>query len=283
MRIIQESFNMISDDVPKKDISINPNLTNVYYNKYLFSFLKYKIRGLYELFKIDPLQTDLKIALEASEIVIDYLNTNIFKIERESGKYVITEDNYDIFELGQQIAKEIYLQTNDRKYLEKAYEIKEKSRSFTLLYSLRSREAIEFSNIPENLLSQERDLRNKISTYEELLYQENQKQDPDKNKIYNWEEAYLNYSKEYEKLIRFFEDNYPDYYNLKFNTDVISVKEIQDKLRRNEVILEYTLMDSVLYTYIISKRNNRLIEQDVDSSLVINMMNFYDVITQQRL
>ncbi|MBE0653616.1 MAG: CHAT domain-containing protein [Bacteroidales bacterium] len=68
---------------------------------------------------------------------------------------------------------------------------------------------------------------------------------------------------------------------MKYDTRVVSSTEVQNNLRKEEAIIEYSLSDSLLYTYVITNQNISVLEQKVDPSFRKLCLDYYQTITSQ--
>jgi len=191
--------------------------------------------------------------------------------DSENSSFLISKQEDETFINGIIVAEELYNITSDSKYLEIAFEINEKRKSFTLLTSIRKTEAKDFGGIPLNLLVQERELYNRIAAYEELIFEERKKNRPDESKIDNWEELRFITLKSYDDLVNTFESEYPEYYRLKYDASTRSIEQIQAALNSDEVLVEYVLTDSSLHTFLIGKQSAEIIKSSVDSTFNANI------------
>lgn len=262
------------------DLSLIPEEDFVKF-RYLVEPLEYLIKSKYAIF----LQTnDLRELIDAykhSFYLTKILDNLRWQYDNQSAEYVVGGEDADKYKMGQLLAGELYSITGDEKYIDEAFEFNERAKGFNLLANLRTQSAMDFGGIPRELLERESDLNQKISTYKELIHGEEQLEIPDDLKMSNWQNSLFKVSIEYDDLIKFFEENYPDYYNLKYNEEVIGINEVSSLLQRDEVILEYSLKDSILFTYIIGGKSRKLYTQVVDSSFRDNCIELYDVLTKQ--
>ncbi|MBS3808473.1 MAG: CHAT domain-containing protein, partial [Bacteroidales bacterium] len=121
------------------------------------------------------------------------------------------------------------------------------------------------------------ELKKRIWTYEELIFEERKKQSPAQKKIDYWNEQMFGLQKEYEALVNKFEQQYPRYYSLKYNQEVISLPQVQKKMRRGETLVEYVLGRDSIYTFQIEKKQARLYSMASDTALpqkVLTLRNF---------
>ena len=199
----------------------------------------------------------------------------------QSAEYILGDENAGNYKLGQLIAEEYYRLTGEHKYLESAFEFNERAKAYNLLSTIRDQRAMKFGGIPDNLIEQEAELNTWISGYRELVYAEEQLENPDREKIAYWQNEIFKLGDRHDKLVSFFEKNYPDYFSLKYDTEVISTGKIRNRLRKDEVILEYSLMDSVLFTYVISRDEEKVFRQELDTGFRSECLEYYNVLTRQ--
>ena len=140
---------------------------------------------------------------------------------------------------------------------------------------------MEYGGIPSDLINQDADIIQKISAFTEFVLEEENLENPDRNKIKNWENALFRLNQEHDQLIEFFENNYPDYYRLKYDARVLSSMEVRKELGRDEVVLEYSLTDSILFSYVISHDKTEMFQQKIDTGFRKLCLDFYNEITDQ--
>ncbi|NTV83405.1 MAG: CHAT domain-containing protein, partial [Bacteroidales bacterium] len=86
----------------------------------------------------------------------------------------------------------------------------------------------------------------------------------------------LNLEKKNDSLDKHFKQNYPDYYKLKYDPTVVTVDQLQDVLKKNEVIIEYTLSEEFVYIFLISSRKFEVKKVTIDKTLVQDIFNLRD-------
>ena len=131
----------------------------------------------------------------------------------------------------------MYERTLEKEYLSLAFEFSEKGKSAVLLSSLRELEAKEVGSIPGAIRFLEQKLNRELSVYKNYVNDESQKSEPDSSRISDWKKIIFKKSITYDSLIASIENNYPDYYNLKYRNDVITLKQIQYQLDYNRAFI----------------------------------------------
>jgi len=252
-------------------IESNPDINELSYNPRALATLKLKAKSLNNLYEMNFKLESLKLALETYLLVYVLIDEIRLKYESESSNFIISEKEDNTFLAGINVAEQLYRLTNDTAYKQIAFEINEKRIAFSLLTSIRKMEAKEFGGIPPHLLKQENDLYRQIAAYEELIYEEQRLTQPDKNRLSLWEERLFKLSQEHERLINRFELEFPKYYQLKYDVNVKSISEIEDKLNEKEAVIEYSLSDSIIHCFVISQEQFNLYTNKIDSNFFRNL------------
>ncbi len=159
--------------------------------------------------------------------------------------------------------------------LEFAFTNAERMKASSVFDKLSAQLASENSLVPDSLTELERTLNFQITNQNENLYNLRNAETPDNEEIAMADSILFQLKKEREELIQFLETNYSDYFELKYADATITTKQVQQKLKSNEVAIEYVLneTDSVpeLYAFFISKEKISFQKIDIDSSFIINV------------
>ncbi len=122
-----------------------------------------------------------------------------------------------------------------------------------LLASTRELKATQF-HIPAEIADLERKLKTEISYYEARISEENLKRSPDASLISDWKGLVLGSMQRRDSLIDLFEKKYPEYYSIKYNTEVIKPEEIPHVVGRSTNYLNYVVSDTVLYIFLTNRK-----------------------------
>lgn len=263
------------------DVYTNPSINEIdlefnniiaVYKKSMALYLNYKKHS----HKID----DLLASFETSKLTISLFEKILSSYKDENTKLLINDYVYDIYNSIVLVASDLYEQTNDSKYFNYAFEFSEKSKAAILLSSLRQTEAIAIGKIPDNIKEKEQNLNKEISLYKINLYDESQKVLPDSNKIISLKKVIFEETLKYDSLIVYIENNYPEYFQLKYSVDVIEVKDIQQNLEEKEVFIEYKIVDSTLMTFLITIDTVIFTKQVIDHNIsekVVQLMSMINI------
>lgn len=219
----------------------------------------------------------LKASLESCKLasrIVDRIRLTL----RQESKLYFSGDVDNIYANAIYVGYDLYQLSGDPEYLEQSFLFSEKSRFSVLLSGLRDIEAVEFGGIPDSLKQLEKELKEKISLNEKWIYEEKQSIGQDQDKISNWESNLFMLHTRYDSLINTFEKDYEDYYRLKYDTEIADVKTIRKQLRSDQAILEYFIIDTVLFTYLIDPSGISLIKTPVGEDFnyhLENLRQFY--------
>lgn len=152
-------------------------------------------------------------------------------------------------------------------YLQKAFYFAEKSKSSVLRKLATDASARIKSNIPEEVLNQERQLNGSILYYQRQLNRFKTKKalsKKDSMRKQSFENRIFDLRRKYDDLLRGLEQRYPDYYDLKHNTYIATVADVQKHLDAKTALVEYVLTDNQLYSFIITQEGFWVHQQAAD-------------------
>ena len=249
------------------DISVyaNPDIYATISKTHLLKCLKYKAGAFQKSFQYTHHERDLQASLESYDLAVKLIDEIRMGYQDEESKLYLNENERITYDEAISMAYMMWKVTGNNRYKHTAFEYSEKSKASVLLSALRDAGAKSFGGIPDSLLRKESDLVRDIAFYSEQLYEEKRRDRPDSLKIDLWERKLFSIKELYDDLISTFENNYPEYYALKYQTGMIAIGEIQNRIRKDASVLEYSLTDSVLYTFLISKDCFEIAAQPLDS------------------
>lgn len=227
------------------------------------------------LFKAQTLENIglLNNNINQQQLALDNYNTAIQLIDRirnsfsnKESKLHLQESNSRTYPAATQVALTLYNKSQDKSYINQAFTYAEKGKSSDLLSSIRELTAKNIGNIDPDIQATETTLRENLGSYRKLIYDESNKTHPNKNKLTLWNEKLFDLSNSLDSIIIILEKNYPDYYLLKYDNSVISIQQIQKKLKPNDALIEYVKTDSLLTIFTITPDTFTVINNKVDST-----------------
>ena len=178
-----------------------------------------------------------------------------------------------------EVALKMHTKTKEAKYLEEAFHFCEKSKAALLYESMNKSWALQKGNIPDSLRQREKEYNLQIADIKRKIYNESNTIDSSNAELI--EQLNRNLFRDVEKhnaLIKYFERQYPQYYQLKYGKNIASIQHIQEKLKNtNSQIIEYFIGEKSAYIFSIS--HNRLTVQSINNPEQL----YDDVLAIQRL
>lgn len=208
-----------------------------------------------------------RTAVEFAEKAIGSMEQMRRQYASPETKKIHLASHHPIFENAIYTLKEAFDST--RRFNEqKTFIYSEKAKSNLLLEALNTTRAQSFGGIPDILLQREYNLRDRLAYYDKKRFEERQKETSQNDSLLTfYNHRLFNLRQSYEALIDTLEKDYPDYYRLKYQTEVISVPEVQRTLKENQALIEYFAGDSTLYAFVITPEDFLLKKIDRDFPL----------------
>jgi CHAT domain-containing protein len=141
----------------------------------------------------------------------------------------------------------------DRKiYRELSFYFAEKSKSAVLLEAISDTDAKSFAKIPQELLEEEKNLKSSIAMISQKLAQK-----PEEQEEKYLRETIFNLNRSYRDFTKHLEGQYPEYFNLKFNSASPSIAQLQNLIPANTALISYFIdeKNNRLYTYTLSNKD----------------------------
>ena len=224
-----------------------------------FVILENKGIAFHQYYKKTQNLRDLQAALETFKLAAKLVSRMRQEIITTGSKQQLAGEALSIYENGIKVALELYELTKDQRYLEDAFKFSESNKAILLLESLQEELARNYGGIPDSLKERERDLRIDITFYEKQINQENTKgEEADQEKIKKWEENLFDFNSKYQELVKILEKDYPKYYQLKYNTQLATIAELQSKLDNKSALIEYFVGEKDIHQFVISKNQIKI-------------------------
>ena len=268
----QQSMISLVENFNDTTILNNPEIEQAYSLPLLLHPLKSKSELLKKMsFESDNNIILLKSGFECLELAVKTIEQIRLNFVTEESRFVLASEEDNTFIEAIDMANNLYKLTGNTYYKAKAFEYSEKSKSANLLAAIRNSRAVEFGGIPVELQKRERTINSEINSIKELLYEERRNEYPDSVKLQTWDNLLFVLNRQKDSLTGIFENDYPKYYALKFSTDVIDTLEVQNRLGKNDVLLEFNLSDTLLISIFQSSSIFKIHTEIIDSSFHNNL------------
>lgn len=267
----QQSLRAISPAFTATEFSANPDIDHVLSKTHFLRSLKSKATVLSKLGEQKNEQAYYTASLQTYDLAIETIDKIRSGYISEESKLFLAENEFETYSQALHVCNKLYTITHESKYIEQAFHYSEAGKSAILTEALKNTEALNIGGIPDSLLNKEKQLEKGIWSYEELIYEENKKKDPDENRLQYWNKYLFELKLEYDELMEYLEKEYPKYLTLKQSDHNINLEQVKDHLHKNELIIEYFHTDSALYSIVIDKHNSDLVEIKIDKQFEKNL------------
>jgi CHAT domain-containing protein len=268
-KLLFNSENIVYPEDPYR----NPPADSLQANRTTISLLHIKHKILWSIYSRTSDQKVLESAAWTSELSISLLDRMRSIISEEDSRLVLGNRFRESYLTAIYDFSLSYRRTGNSLFLEKAFEFAEKSKVAGLLAATRELNALQF-NIPAGIATLEKSLQNKIGYYNSKISMENEMGSPDMSNVSELQGKLLTAVRTRDSLLLTFEKNYPGYYTLKYNTSVPSMKDIPSIIGRNNNYLNYVVSDSILYIFLVNRKNMQMQSFVIDSAFFHKLREF---------
>lgn len=214
-----------------------------------------------------PFNNSLSEAIKNYQLVATMIQQARKEISSDESKIQLINLEYSTIYKLIEASYIAYQSTGDPKYVELAFQNAERVKSSSIFDRISNQFALNKGLIPDSLVIREKKLNNTISVYSGKLNEEKFSDFPDSVLIESYQKTIFNATREREDLNRYMENNYKKYFDLKYSGSMFTINEIQNKLKPDQIILEYvyneadTLND--LYTFLIRSDKVEMVRQSL--------------------
>lgn len=236
----------------------NPAVEKINNNLFYLDLLKSKALVLKEL---AGKATDPGEGMQKMQAVFFSYQTSIHIIDQLRNSYLsdrsklyLSENERDTYENCVESAFHCYELSADPEYLKQAFLVAEKGKYATLISVLQREKTITLAGIPDSIVQLDASLRKDLSFFQELLLESQEDTLYDSITIQGYQAQIFQISARIDRLNRRLESEFPAYYDLLYNQQVIGLDALRKKLRPSEKLLEYFYAGRNLYRFDLSRR-----------------------------
>lgn len=216
----------------------------------------------------------LELAKKADNI-IDY-QRNSFQLE--ASKLFLTQLSHEIYVNAIEICFQLHSLNPNKSFLQEGFYFSEKNKAIVLYESLKFSRIQRFGSVPQSLIQKEVLLNKQITFFENLIYRDEKKKP---NQVADSRTRLLKTTEDLEKLKNLLRDNYPEYYQYKYDTEPISVNEVKTKLTDNQALIEHFISKNTLFTFLITQKETHFFKQNLPVDFKQNISTFKNKIIQK--
>lgn len=274
LELVQQSLQANHANFSGKDINALPKLEGYLRYDYLLESLLLKAELLRSQGKEAPFAYEL--AQQHYEQAMHLLDGVQRELSSREDQITLARNVYRTAAAAVAGSYDLYSMTGDDKWLQEAFFFSERSKANVLLASIAANEAQYFAGIPPELPALEASLQAEIGYYKRQLTNltDSLERRTVSAKLFESQEAYSD-------LLQRYQDDYPDYYELRHDQQLPNLKAVQFALPQNELVLSYFTTANHLYRFEITKREATLVRQDLPKRYTSDVRGFNKGIIQQ--
>lgn len=232
-----------------KEVFRNPQEQNCYDHSRLLESVILKIEILQKLNVKNEYAQSIKNCIADADTIAaitrNFYSTDKDKVEMMKQSFALSDQ-----------AINFYYNENRKKATKanivSAFVFSEKTKASVLLEVLRGAEAKSFVGVPDAIVQRADSLQSVIASKKELI---RSKSDAERDKLQLELKEMQAYFKKYQAFIQ---QNYPDYFDLKYADNIVELTQLQPKLKSETAILSYFLGDSILSVFVITQNELQL-------------------------
>ncbi|MEX0290270.1 MAG: CHAT domain-containing protein, partial [Flavobacteriaceae bacterium] len=217
--------------------------------------------------------TQLLETVDLGSRVIDELKPGF---KSEADKLLLIEEAIPLFESGMEAAYHLYSDSHDEAYIDTAFLYAEKSKSVLLLEVLLGTKANTFAKIPDSILQKERQLKSLIANAEKRLNRTKKQSPALEDELFSLRNAY-------RELSKTIESSYPAYFDLKYNTEVLTLAQVQQELKNGPEMLSYFYGARAIYVLGISEKAKSMHQIPLEDKLETLIRNIHEGLSSTTL
>ncbi|MGK7389450.1 MAG: CHAT domain-containing protein [Candidatus Cyclobacteriaceae bacterium M2_1C_046] len=237
-----------------------------YYSSYtLLTTLLNKARAFQQLHGNKTLKfKHLKEALRAIEKSDSILTRLKYSAKSESDKLSLNATASEIYQEAVNLCFKMgELAFKKRPYYEKAFYFAEKGKAAVLQEAITNSRAQTFAGITHEVQQKENILLSRINFLEKELAEHNNsdKQQQNRNELFD-----LN--RQHQEMVKMMEQQYPEYYHLKYKVALPSVSKIQNIIDEETAIISYFEAENLdkLYIFLVTNNKFKVFEKPVNEN-----------------
>jgi CHAT domain-containing protein len=255
----------------------NPSSSDYIHADLMLSTLLLKAEALEEKHINKDLKIkDLTYALKTLEYA-DTLSENIrHHRTNKKDKVELGKITNDIYEHAVHLCLMLSEITLKKKYYDaQAFSFSEKNKAAVLLEAISEANAKSFAGLPDEALKAESALKIKIA-YNELMVSKSENEE-DKSK---WRSELLIENRNYERFVKKLEQEYPAYYQLKYAKSTLTLKDVQQAIPDQTMMLHYFISDkySEVIIFMIDNKKINVLRKSKIESLDKDLIGFRNAI-----
>ena len=245
-----------------------------------------EVSNIYEGENKERYNYNIDIALNYYKVAGTFVQQIRKEISGDESKILLAEQEQSTFTSIVKTSYLAYKTDGDIEHLKLAFTNAERLKSGSIFDKLEETLARDNSLIPDSLQQKEKLLNSRITNYKEQRFNETTSANPDSSVIAYADSILLELNKERLELNTYLENNYSNYYDLKYSNSLYELEDIQHKLKDDEVLIEYILNETdtlpELYSILIERNKTKFRKQTIDNQFIKNIESAFHFMSTPR-
>lgn len=260
----KDAYKRLDLSVPQLELITKKDFGEIRNPQYFTRVLLDQTKYTYDLYKKSNDKENLISAYDLAQKGVAYIEYAKYRLPSKSSLAPFYSLSKSHFDHSLDIIYDLQKSDDSKEYVASAFNIMEKSKSWTLLASLNQRSVLQEVNVPDSLMNLELSLLSRIDEDYQALNTE----DINEDEISRLRLKILNNKEHLEKLHSRLEQEFPGYSLRRTRSNVASLADLQEYLSsRDEVLIQYHLTDHHIYTAYAAADTAVIISQKRPSSL----------------
>ncbi len=259
----QETFKTLSPTFQPIDEYDSPALFESYHLGYVAEIQTAKSIIFWQRYLQIGNEKDLVAAFETLQNVVKHVDIIRLGYDSDDSKLTFLKEDFipSAYEGLIESSMEFYRKHPTKEdFLESAFKATEKSKANILLGRLKNVTAKTLTGIPNEMLQKEKQLKMELTQLKNKIEELKGEATQDEFLISQLQGQSFDLEQEYQTLIRQFEKDYPQYYQLKHQVETVTIETLQQKLPSNTALVEYFIGDKQLYIFVITSNDAQIVE-----------------------
>ncbi len=239
----------------------------------VLSMLNHRARALQALYQAKGDHAYLESAYETYQLGIAFIASLRSSYQEDETKEIIQKEGAAIYQGAIESLRAIGEKTNFSTQMDSLFKLVNDSKSILLQEAAYDRAARDLAQIPDSLLEYEQELRMRISS---LKYKQGLDDNPRLAKERRYELSQL---MQYLEAVRLeIKNDYPKYYDIKFEQKRIGIEDVQEALSPDQAYLQYYFTGEHTFVFLIQKDSCSLIDLAVPKDFDQQIIAFRSII-----
>ncbi|OJJ15889.1 hypothetical protein BKI52_36835 [marine bacterium AO1-C] len=220
---------------------------------------------------------DLKSSLYNYQSCDSLLN-HLQNLNHQQYDQITISSNYisKIYPSATKVCQRLYAKTKNLHYQQLAFYFAEKSHSSFLVKSLHARKAKLQANLPDSIIDQELYLQQQLSFFQRKSIIEK-----DSIQKLAYQDSLFVFTQKRETLNEILAKKFPKYYKLRFQNKPATIEQIQQKLDRQTVLLNYDFGEEQSRVFVVTKTDFQIVPLARQSTLTKVLNRYYEAIQNE--